>query len=100
MQSIQRLEELQTWADDTAEETPIEERGWCLDIADAIGELIARRRVEEQQASAQWRVVVRYDDPRGGIYRGPTLTRKEAERHLVSEQSRVCGTAWIEKVGV
>ena len=44
--SIQRLEELQTWAEDTVDETPIEERGWCLDIADALGELIARRRVE------------------------------------------------------
>jgi hypothetical protein len=44
---IERLEELHAWALDTAEETSIEERGWCLDIADAIAELVARRRVEE-----------------------------------------------------
>lgn len=44
-------------------------------------------------------VVVRYDDPRGGIYRGPLLdSAEEAKKQLELELSRVHGTAWIEEV--
>ena len=44
-----------------------------------------------------WRVVVRYDDPRGGTWYGPVETLEEAQKRLTLEQSRVHGRAWIEQ---
>lgn len=47
----------------------------------------------------KYRVIVRYDDPRGGIYRGPVLdTLEAAKKQLAIELGQVHGTAWIEEV--
>ncbi len=52
----------------------------------------------EDEARKIWRVVVRYDDPRGGIWRGPLESRKEAERRLYVEAARVHGSIWVERL--
>lgn len=44
-----------------------------------------------------WCVVVRYDDPRGGTWRGVPLPREQAEQQLSVEAARVHGTAWLEQ---
>lgn len=47
----------------------------------------------------KYRVVVRYDGPHAGVWRGPLLdTEAEAKAALELELSRVHGTAWIESV--
>jgi hypothetical protein len=43
-----------------------------------------------------WRVVVVYDDPRGGIWRGPLEDRASAEARLAREAARVRGSARLE----
>lgn len=48
---VERLEELQAYVLDEAYDASPEEKGWCEDIADAIGELIARRRVEQARGA-------------------------------------------------
>jgi hypothetical protein len=45
-----------------------------------------------------YRVVVVYDDPRGGIWRGPWETMDAARERLIIEKSRVHGVAHIEKM--
>lgn len=46
----------------------------------------------------KWRVVVRYDDPRGGLWRGPPETREEAQARLRVLAERVHGSAWLERI--
>jgi hypothetical protein len=45
-----RLDELQTWLFDMADAASPEESGWYDDAAAAVGELIARRRVEKARS--------------------------------------------------
>jgi hypothetical protein len=47
MVSDVRLGELQDWLSDMADAASAEESGWYDDAAAAVGELIARRRVEK-----------------------------------------------------
>lgn len=49
--------------------------------------------------SKLWRVVVKYDDPRGGIWRGPIESRENAEKRLAKEAERVRGRVWLENIG-
>lgn len=46
-----------------------------------------------------YRVVVIYDDPRGGIWRGPIEPIDKAEERLARELQRVRGSAVIERAG-
>lgn len=46
-----------------------------------------------------YRVVVRYDDPRGGIWHGPIESLEEANARVLIEAARVYGRAWVEVVG-
>ena len=57
-------------------------------------------RVEKLQTRSQaiYRVIVRYDDPRGGIWRGPLETRASADARLKQESARVHGSTWIEAI--
>lgn len=50
-----------------------------------------------EQHEQRWRVVVLYDDPRGGVWRGPPETKDEAEERLSIERARVHGIAWTER---
>lgn len=50
------------------------------------------------ETEQRWRVVVRYDDPRGGTWRSVPMPREQAEQQLEIELNRVRGNAWLEGV--
>jgi hypothetical protein len=52
----------------------------------------------DTQYEGKWRVVVRYDDPQGGIWRGPLEDHASAVARFGAEAARVRGTVTLEKV--
>ena len=47
-----------------------------------------------------WRVVIVYDDPRGGTWRGPIEDFDTAKKRFVIEAGRAHGTVRLEKVSI
>jgi hypothetical protein len=54
--------------------------------------------IKMQNQDRKYRVVIRYDDPRGGIWRGPIEDRASAEARLLTEAARAHGSVWIESL--